>query len=252
VELAGAIAELAHRALAKDFRHFDPASARVVLIEAGPRILASFPEELSRKAEIALRRLRVEIQSGSRVESIDEKGVWVSGELLRSKCVIWAAGVVASPAGKWIGAPTDRAGRVLVKEDLSVPGDPRVFVIGDTAAAFNGGRLLPGVSPVAMQEGRYVASVIKAEVKGRPKPGPFVYKDKGSLATVGRSFAVAQLGRLHLSGFIAWVTWLFVHIFYLIGFENRVLVMFQWAWAYMTFQRGARLIVSPENETAID
>lgn len=241
VEMAGAIAELAHRALATDFRHIDPASARILLLEAGPRILTAFPEDLAEKAKQALERMGVEVRTGEAVEKVDESGVIVGGTHIPSHTVLWTAGVVASPAGTWLGAEMDRAGRVKVQADLSVPNHPNIFVLGDTALALQDGKPLPGVAPVAMQQGRYIADLITRRVQGRPEQ-PFHYHDKGNVATVGRSFAIVDLGRLKLSGFLAWVLWMAIHIFYLIGFRNRLQVMLQWAWAYVTFQRGARLI----------
>ncbi|HZP83981.1 MAG TPA: NAD(P)/FAD-dependent oxidoreductase [Chthonomonadaceae bacterium] len=252
VEMAGAIAELAHRALARDFRHIDPTSARILLLEAGPRILTAFPEDLAEKAKQALERMGVEVRTNAAVEKVDETGVVVGGKHIPSHTVLWTAGVIASPAGTWLGAETDRAGRVKVQADLSVPGHPNIFVIGDTALALQDGKPLPGVAPVAMQQGRYVADLITRRIQGRPEQ-PFHYHDKGNVATVGRSFAIVDLSRVKLSGFLAWVLWMAIHIFYLIGFRNRLLVMLEWAWAYFTFQRGARLITwqtpSAEAET---
>lgn len=246
VEVAGAIAELAQKALATDFRHIDPGAAKIILVEAGARILASFPENLSQKALVGLRRLGVEVKLNTRVEGVDAHGVFISGNRLESRTVIWAAGVKASPVGAWLNVPTDNSGRVKVDENLSIFEHPEVFVIGDAALAVVEGQALPGVSPVAMQEGRYVAKRIQALNSGKSHV-PFRYHDKGNLATVGRSFAVADLGRIQISGFVAWLAWLVVHIYYLIGFENRLLVFIQWAWAYLTFQRGARLIVDEES-----
>lgn len=249
VEMAGAIAELAHKALVSDFRHIDPRLARIVLVEAGPRILATFPEDLAQSAQRALTRLGVEVRTSSAVQAIDDDGVLVAGERIKTKTVIWSAGVKASAAGQWLKADVDRAGRVKVSGDLSVPGltySPgrmsNIFVIGDTASVTQDGKLLPGVAPVAMQAGRYVAAVIAQRVAGKEQTTPFRYRNKGNLATVGRSFAVLELGKLRLTGFFAWVLWLTIHIFYLIGFRNRFLVFFQWMWAYFTFQRGTRLI----------
>jgi NADH dehydrogenase len=254
VEMAGAIAELAHKALASDFRNINPASARIVLVEAGPRILPTFPEPLARKAHKALNHLGVEVRTGVAVESIDANGVVIAGQPLSAKTVIWTAGVAASLAGKWLAAETDRAGRVKVMSDLTIPNHPNVFVIGDTASAMQDGKPLPGVAPVAMQQGRYVASSIAQRVaerrNARITPGSFHYRNKGNLATVGRSFAIVDIGPIRITGFIAWVMWLGVHILYLIGFRNRFLVLFQWAWAYLTFQRGARLITF-ENQTPL-
>jgi len=242
VELAGAIAGLARKSIARDFRHIDSSTARILLVEAAPRLLATFPESLARKARRELERDGVEVQTGAAVEGVDADGVLIAGKRVSARTVIWAAGVKASSAGKWLGAEADRAGRVRVEPDLSVPGHPEIFVIGDTASLTEDGKLLPGVAPVAMQEGRYVARLIRRRLVGARNKKPFHYRDKGNLATVGRAFAIADLGFIKLSGFTAWVTWLVVHIFYLIGFRNRLLVMIQWAWAYLTYQRGARLI----------
>jgi NADH:ubiquinone reductase (H+-translocating) len=247
VEMAGAIAELAHKAIVSDFRHIDPRTARIILVEAGPRILPTFPENLAQKAQRALKRLGVEVRTGAAVEAIDDNGVVVAGSHIAAKTVIWSAGVKASPAGQWLKAEVDRGGRVKVLEDLSLPGHPNVFVIGDTASALQDGKLLPGVAPVAMQAGRYVASIIAQRVAGKKQVAtPFRYRNKGNLATVGRSFAVLEIGKIRLTGFVAWAVWLTVHIFYLIGFRNRFLVFFQWTWAYFTFQRGTRLITFQE------
>jgi len=254
VEMAGAIAELAHKALASDFRNIDPASSRIVLVEAGPRILAAFPEPLAKKAHKALNRLGVEVRTGVAVEDINANGVVIAGQPLAAQTVIWTAGVAASLAGKWLDTETDRAGRVKVLNDLTIPNHPNIFVIGDTAILMQDGKPLPGVAPVAMQQGRYVASVIARRVAAAqgvgttPAPTPFHYRNKGNLATVGRSYAIVDMGPIRFTGFIAWAMWLSIHILYLIGFRNRFLVMFQWAWAYLTFQRGARLITF-ENHT---
>ena len=243
VELAGAIAEIARKALVRDFRHINPASARILLVEAAPRLLGAFPESLARRAEEKLGKLGVEVRTSTRVEGVDAGGVILNGEHLTAETVIWAAGVQASPAGTWLGAETDRAGRVLVERDLTVPEHPEIFVIGDTASIKDLDKPLPGVAPVALQEGMYAGKAIVARLAGKTAP-PFHYFDKGTLATVGRSFAIADIRGLRLSGFVAWVTWMLVHIFFLIGFRNRLLVMFQWAWAYLTYQRGARLITN--------
>lgn len=245
VEMAGSIAELAHRTVSKDFRHINAKAARIILIEAGPRLLSAFSEKLSAKAQKALEKLGVDVLTNARVEQVDEDGVVVSGQRIESCTVVWAAGVRASAAAGWLGAEADRAGRVKVRADLTIPGHPEIFVIGDTAAAMDEeGQSLPGVAPVAMQQGKYVASVIKKKLDGAQRIRPFHYVDKGSLATIGRSSAIAQIGKIQIWGLAAWIAWLAVHIFYLIGFRNRVLVLFQWAWAYLTFQRGARLIIS--------
>lgn len=242
VEMAGAIAELAHKALASDFRNIDPASARIVLIEAMPRILGAFPASLAHKAHKALTKLGVEVLTDSPVTNIDNDGVTLGERHIAAKTIIWTAGVAASPAGQWLHADVDRAGRVKVDEHLALPEHPNVFVIGDTASVIQNGKPLPGVAPVAMQEGRYVAKYIQANVTHKGQPVTFHYVNKGNLATVGRSFGIADFGFIRLYGFLGWILWLAVHIVFLIGFRNRALVMFQWAWAYLTFQRGARLI----------
>lgn len=251
VEMAGAIAELAHKALATDFRRIDPRMARIVLVEAGPRILNTFDDDLSHRSRAALERLGVEVREGERVEAIDADGVVVAGRRIEASVVIWAAGVRASAAGEWLGAECDRAGRVKVQDDCRVPNYPEIFVIGDTATMMQDGKPLPGVAPVAMQQGDYVAKAIVARIERENGPGPFHYLDKGNLATVGRAFAILQFGKLKMHGFLAWIAWLGVHIFFLIGFRNRILVLIQWAWAYLTYQRGARLItghVDPEED----
>jgi len=243
VEMAGAMAELAHHALTSDFRNIDPASARILLVEAAPRLLLAFPESLARKAERALTRLGVEVRTNASVEAIDSDSVLIAGKRLSTKVVIWAAGVAASPAGQWLGTEVDRAGRVKVMRDLSLRDHPQVFVLGDTASVSQDEKLLPGVAPVAMQAGRYVASVLADRVAGKAHPQAFRYRNKGDLATVGRSFGIVEMGSLQLSGWLGWMIWLLVHILYLIGFRNRFLVLFQWAWAYLTYQRSARLII---------
>jgi NADH dehydrogenase len=242
VELAGAIAELARHDLARDFRHIDSTSARILLVEAGPRILPTYPEPLSARTKRQLERMGVEVKTDTLVERVDEGGVVCNGELMRAQMVIWAAGVKASPVGRCLGVEMDRAGRVFVLPDLSVPDRPEIFVLGDAAHVEQDGKLLPGIAPVAMQEGRYVGRLLTARLRGKTAEGAFRYWDKGSLATVGRAYAVADLGWLRLSGLIGWLVWTVVHIFYLIGFRNRLVVMLQWAWIYLTFQRGARLI----------
>jgi len=245
VELAGSLAELAQRAMRQDFRHIRPSETRILLLEAAPRILSMFPDKLALAAERALERLGVEVRTGAKVESVEPGAVVVSGEHIPCSTVLWTAGVVAAvPIGKWLGVETDRIGRIAVAPDLSVPGHPNVFVIGDAAHVEHEGQPLPGVAPVAMQQGRYVAKLIRARMDGKPIE-PFRYHDKGNLATVGRSFAILDLGRLKLSGFIAWVLWLWIHIWYLIGFRNKISVFIQWAWAYITWQRSARLITGP-------
>jgi len=247
VEMAGAIAELAHKALVSDFRHIDTRMTRIILIEAGPRILAAFSESLAQKTQKKLISMGVEVRTGTPVTDLDEHGVVVDGERINAATIIWGAGVSASSAGKWLGAEVDRAGRVKVASDLSIPGHPNVFVIGDTASTIQNEKPLPGVAQVAMQGGRYVASVITHRVAGKELNNPFHYLDKGNLATVGRSYAIIDIGNIRLTGFFAWLMWLAVHIYFLIGFRNRLVAIFQWAWTYFTYSRGARLITF-ENE----
>jgi len=244
VEMAGAIAELAHKSLAKDFRHIHPTSARVILVEAGPRILPTFPEKLSKKARKALNHLGVEVRTSSPVEQVDADGVMIGGKRIKSKTIIWSAGVAASPAGEWLGAKLDRGGRVLVSPDLTLPGRANVFVIGDTVSLMQDGKPLPGVAPVAMQQGRYVAALLKQRVTTGGPERPFHYVDKGNLATVGRSYAIVDIRGFALTGLLAWLLWLVIHIYYLIGFRNRLITLFQWSWTYFTFNRGARLITT--------
>jgi NADH:quinone reductase (non-electrogenic) len=242
VELAGALAEIASRTLAADFRHIRPESARVVLLEAAPRVLPAYPEKLSAAAHEQLVRLGVEVRTGARVTAIDAGGVSLGGDRVEAATVLWAAGVAASPLGRSLGAPLDRAGRVRVGPDLTVPGHPEIFVVGDLAAAEREDKtLVPGLAPAAMQEGRYAARAIVRALRGEA-PRAFHYRDKGVLATIGRAAAVARIGRLQFSGLAAWLAWLFIHILFLIGFRNRVAVILQWAWSYVTFKRGARLI----------
>jgi NADH dehydrogenase len=243
VELAGAIAELARRALAKDFRNIDPRVTRIILVEAGPRLLPSFPEDLSKDALRRLEKLGVEVRLGTAVTSIDSSGVTTGPARIDSRTVIWAAGVAASPAGHWIGAKCDRVGRIEVDRDLSVPGHPEIFAIGDTALALDAdGKPLPGIAPVAKQQGRYVGNLIKARLHGAERTEPFHYRNYGNLATIGRKAAVIDFGWIHLRGLVAWVIWSVAHIYFLIGFRNRAMVALDWLWAYFTFQRGARLI----------
>jgi NADH:ubiquinone reductase (H+-translocating) len=242
VELAGTLAEIARRALANEFHSIDPERTRILLLEGGPRVLPAYPEDLSRSAEEQLRRLGVEVHTSAMVTGIEPAAVIASQTRLPAAVILWAAGVAASPLGKKLGAPVDRAGRVLVNPDLSLPGHPEVFVIGDLASLKDkNGNPLPGLAPVAMQQGKATAKNIKRELQGNPRQN-FHYLDKGSLATIGRAAAVAQFGKVHISGFLAWLSWLFVHIFFLIGFRNRIIVLIQWAWAYFTYERGARLI----------
>jgi len=244
VELAGALAELARAALARDFRRIDPTTARIVLVEAGPRLLASFPESLSAVAARALRRLGVELRLGIGVTECDADGATLGHERIESRTLIWAAGVAASPAATWLGVTPGRGGRVPVGRDLSLPGHPEIFVIGDTAEIV--GSPLPGVAPVAKQQGAYVARVIAARRAGRLAPGPFRYRDYGNLATIGRKEAVVDFGWLRLTGRIAWLVWSVAHIYYLIGFRNRMAIAVDWLWSYLTYGRGARLITGPD------
>jgi len=242
VELAGALAEIARHVLARDFRRIDPRTARVVLLEAGPRILPAYVPELSEKAASRLRRMGCEVLVGTAVTQVDDGGVIAGGRRIRSRCVLWAAGVAPSPIARSLGVPLDRAGRVKVERDLSIPGAPEVFVIGDLAAVEDEqGRLVPGLAQPAIQGGRHAARQILRTLRGEARE-PFHYFDKGTLATIGRNAAVAQIGRLRSEGFFAWLLWLLVHIVMLIGFRNRVLVLAQWAWTYLRYERGARLI----------
>lgn len=242
VEMAGAIAEIARYTLDKDFKHIDPSSARVVLVEGDQRVLSSFPEDLSASAMKQLKDLGVEVRTGIHAKNLTEAGLEVGDEFIPCRLKIWAAGNAASFVGKTIGVPVDKAGRVIVNEDLTIPGHTEVQVIGDLANfTHQGGKLLPGVSPVAMQQGRHAARNILAMMEGR-KPQRFRYWDKGSMATIGRNKAVADLNFIHLSGKPAWLVWLFIHIIFLVGFRSRIAVLMQWAWAYVTFNKGARLI----------
>jgi NADH dehydrogenase len=242
VEMAGAIAEIARYTLAKDFRHIDPSSARVVLVEGDQRVLSAFPEDLSVKALEQLKELGVEIHTGVHATNLTEAGLQVGDEFIPCRVKVWAAGNTASFVGKTTGAPVDRVGRVIVNDDLTIPGHPEVQVIGDLANySHDGGKPLPGVSPVAMQQGRHAARNILAMMDDR-KPERFRYWDKGSMATIGRNRAVADLHWFHFGGLLAWLAWLFVHIIFLVGFRNRLAVLIQWAWAYVTFNKGARLI----------
>jgi NADH dehydrogenase len=242
VEMAGAIAEIARHTLAKDFCHIDPSQARVILVEGDPRLLSAFPEDLSASALKQLVDLGVEVRTGARATDLTETGVQVGDEFIPCRVKIWAAGNNASFVGKTLGVPIDRVGRVMVNDDLTIPGHPEVQVIGDLANfSHQTGQPLPGVSPVAMQQGRLAARNILAMIDGH-KPQRFYYWDKGSMATIGRHKAVADLKLVHLSGLPAWLAWLFVHLIFLVGFRNRLLVLFQWAWAYLTFNAGARLI----------
>jgi NADH dehydrogenase len=257
VELAGTLAEISRHALAHEFRSIDPKMAHILLLEGGPRILPTYAEDLSRSAQEQLEHLGVEVRTSALVTNVEAGAIYVGPTRLNAAVILWAAGVAASPLGKSLGAPIDRAGRVLVQPDLTLPGHPEVFVIGDLASLKNEqGKPLPGVAPVAIQEGGYAAKMIRREIEagapsfshssredgGFDSRTPFHYLDKGSLATIGRAAAIAEFGKIHISGFIAWLAWLFVHILFLIGFRNRILVFIQWAWSYVTYERGARLI----------
>ncbi len=247
VELAGAIGEIACKVMSEDFRNINPCQARIVLVEGGPRVLPSFPEDLSAKAEASLRKLCVEVRKSSPVTSIHLGGVVIGNEQIPAATIIWAAGVKASPLAQSLGVPLDRAGRVLVEPDLSIPGHPEVLVIGDLAAfVHQTGKPLPGLAPVAIQQGRHAAKNILRSCRGLPYQ-PFRYVERGALATIGRAAAVADFGVIKISGFFAWIAWLLVHIFFMIGFRNRFIVMFEWAWEYITFQRSSRLITGNEH-----
>ena len=244
VELAGALAEISRETIARDFRLIDPTKARIILVEGGPRVLSAFPETLSQRAEAALRKIGVEVRTHAVVTRITPDAVWIGGEQIRARTVLWAAGVAATPLARSLGVPLDRSGRVLVDPDLSVTGHPEAFAIGDMCALTQEGRPLPGLAPVAIQEGRATAANVLRRLAGLPTQA-FRYRDKGTMATIGRAAAVAVVGPVKLSGLIAWLAWLFVHIMFLIGFRNRFLVLFEWAWAYVTWHRGARLITRP-------
>ena len=243
VELAGTLAEISRKSLGSEFKHIDPSKTRVVLVEAGPAVLAAFPQDLQQSALKQLERLGVEVRLNSMVTGVREGELDAGNTVMPAAVILWAAGVSASPLGKALGVPTDKAGRVLVEPDLSIPGHPEVFVIGDLASIKYGeGKLVPGLAPAAMQEGKWVGRMIKADLEGKPRSS-FKYLDKGTLATIGRAAAVADLpGGIHISGYLAWLAWLFIHILFLIGFRNRLAVMFDWAWSYLTFTRSARLI----------
>jgi NADH dehydrogenase len=236
-ELAGALSEIARQTMLRDFRRINPSSARVLLVEGKERVLPTYPADLSAKAKAQLERLGVEVITDAVVTSLNDREVCIGDKTIPARTVLWAAGVQASPLAKSLDVPLDRAGRVIVNPDLTIPGHPEVFVIGDLAAVPD----VPGVAPAAIQEGIHTARNLERALEGQPLRA-FHYRDKGSLATIGRAVAVAEVGRVHLSGLIAWMAWLCIHIFYLIGFRNRLLVLLQWAWAYVTFQRGARLI----------
>jgi NADH dehydrogenase len=244
VELAGALTEIARHALARDFRHIDPAQARVILLEGSPRVLPAYVEPLSERARRQLEGMGVEVRTGQVATAIDAHGVGVGSERIESRTVLWAAGVAASPLARSLGAPLDRAGRVHVEPDLTIPGRDDVYVIGDLASLVQDGKPVPGVAPAAMQEAEHAVRNLRLTLQGKPRL-PFRYHDKGSLATIGRAAAVADFGRIKLSGGVAWLAWLFIHIFFLIGFRNRFVVLFLWAWSYITYDRGARLITGP-------
>ncbi len=249
VEMAGAIATLVRNTLKSEFRRVRPESARVILLDRSPRILGTFSTELSAAAKHRLENLGVEVWTSQSVEHIDAEGVTAGGKRVPARTVIWTAGVTPSPAGKWLGAATDRAGRVRIQPDLSAPGFPGIFVIGDTASLDQDGKALPGVAQVAMQQGRYVANVIRRRVAGDPAPKPFRYFDKGSMAVVGKGFAVLESGRVRMSGYLAWSAWAAVHLEFLAQSSLRVSVFVQWVWTYITGQRGSRLILNYHGES---
>jgi NADH dehydrogenase len=244
VELSGALCEIAQHALARDFRHINPAQARVILLEGSDRVLPPYIPSLSEKARRQLAALGVDVRTGQKVTSIDAEGVGIGSERIATRTVLWAAGVAGSGFGRALGVPLDRAGRVPVRPDLSIAGHPEVFVVGDLASLVHEGAPVPAVAPAAMQEARHAARNVLRAIRGEPTL-PFRYKDKGSLATIGRSAAVADLGKIKLSGPLAWLAWLLLHLLFLIGFRNRLLVLFQWAWSFVSYDRGARLITGP-------
>jgi len=244
VEMSAAIANLVHNTLKSEFRRINPESARIILLDMAPRVLGSFSETISHAAKERLEKLGVEVRLGHGVDQIDGDGVIVAGERIFSKTVIWTAGVAPSPAGKWLNVGTDRAGRVRVQPDLSVPDHPEIFVVGDTASLDQDGRPLPGVAQVAMQQGRYAGRLICRRITSHPDPPPFRYFDKGNMAVVGKGFAVLQTGKVHMSGFPAWLAWAGVHLQFLAQSSLRVSVFVQWVWTYLTGQRGSRLIVN--------
>lgn len=249
VELAGTLAEIARHTLRNEFRHIDPASAKVRLVEAGPRVLSSFPEVLSLKARRQLEKLGVEVLTGTPVSDIDSQGFKLGNQFVPARTVVWAAGVAASPLARTLDVPLDRAGRVQVQPDLTLPGHPELFVAGDLAVLNQAnGKPVPGVAPAAKQMGKYVAEVLRARLHDKPAPGPFKYADFGNLATIGRMAAIVHLGRLQLSGILAWWFWLAAHVFFLIGFRNRIVVLLNWAVAYWSYQRSARIIFGDDQE----
>ncbi|MFN3689029.1 NAD(P)/FAD-dependent oxidoreductase [Salinarimonas sp.] len=245
VEMAGAIAEVAKKALTRDFRRIDPRKARVVLVEAGPRVLGGFPENLSDYAARALRKMGVEVMTDTPVTGCDEGGVDTKTGRIEARTIVWGAGVRASPAAEWVGGKADRAGRLEVEADLTVPGHPEIFAIGDTAHILQeNGKPVPGIAPAAKQMGAYVARVLAARAKGAPPPGPFRYRHEGDLATIGRKAAVVKRGRLELTGFLGWLAWSLAHVYFLIGLRARIVVGMTWLWSYATYRRGARLIAN--------
>jgi NADH:ubiquinone reductase (H+-translocating) len=249
--MAGALAVLVKTTLKSNFRRIDPASARIVLVDMAPRVLGPFSEHLSQAAKQRLENLGVEVRLGHGVDQIDADGVMVAGERIATKTVIWTAGVAPSPAGKWLKEETDRAGRVRIQKDLTVPGHPEIFVIGDTAAFEQEGKPLPGVAQVAIQQGRYAGKLIHSRITGSKPPAPFRYFDKGSMAIVGKEFAVLQSGQIQTSGFSAWLIWAFVHLQFLATSGLRLSVFLQWVWTYVTGQRGSRLIVNHRATTPV-
>jgi NADH:ubiquinone reductase (H+-translocating) len=252
VEMAGALSEIARQSMIRDFRNINSGDARVILLEGRERVLPPYPEELSEKARLQLVELGVDVITNAIVTGVSDHEVTIGDRVIRARTVLWAAGVQASPLAKSLGVPLDRAGRVLVESDLTIPGHPEVFVIGDLAAVKQrNGQMVPGVAPGAIQEGQHTARNLERALAGQPLRA-FQYNDKGSLATIGRAAAVAEVGRLRMSGFIAWFAWLAIHIFFLIGFRNRFLVISQWAWAYLTHQRGARLITGRDAAIHLD
>ena len=252
VELAGAIADISRRYLEHDFRSIDPRQARIVLLEGGPRVLPAYPDDLSASAERQLRQMGVEVRTNAMVTNVESGVVTVGKEKIPASVILWGAGVSASPLGKMLDAATDRAGRVIVEPDLSIPGHPEVFVLGDLAAAkFKEGAMVPGVAPAAIQMGKFAARQIRRSLAGKPRE-EFHYWDKGNLATIGRSRAVADLGRLHISGYFAWLAWLVIHLFFLIGFRNRIMVMMDWAWSYVAYSHSARLITEPREPAPVE
>jgi NADH dehydrogenase len=245
VELAGAISDIAGRHLTKEFRSIDPRQSRIILLEGGPRVLPSYSEDLSASAERQLKEMGIEVRTNAMVTNIEQGAVCVGPEKIPASVVLWGAGVSASPLGKMLGVPIDKAGRVIVQPDLTLPGHPEVFVTGDLASATrHNGQPVPGVAPAAIQMGKFAARQIKRAVAGKPRE-KFEYLDKGSLATIGRSRAVGQLGKIHISGYFAWLAWLFIHLLFLVGFRNRLFVLSEWAWSYLTYNHSARLITEP-------